>query len=340
MKHIATQKRSAFTLVELLVTMGIIVALAALTAAFVSTGAIDSQRLISSADRTSGWLVIAKNRALRDQAPRGVRFFINGNSVTEAQYIEVPEPWVPNPTLNENEGRIVFIQEADTTTGVVDPSKYRAYYVASSFGEFDQRVKAGSSLYLSDFGQSYQLTVDPTASNVTIGNPASSQPARLLTLSSYPRFNAASSTSPQGTLVTYQFGFQSSARPLLGETPLEIPAGTVIDWRNGPSPTLPSTTSTTINVKDQGGYFDILFAPSGQVLNNSNGYIALWIRDPEKNGNTNPRLPDDATGYDQAGEQVLIVVYTRGGYVSTQPVAPGTKPHLYLTSGINTGTGF
>src|SRR5260370_1288946 len=47
-----------------------------------------------------GWLDIAKQRALRDQAPRGLRLYVSsdpnllaqvGNIVTEAQYIDQPD---------------------------------------------------------------------------------------------------------------------------------------------------------------------------------------------------------------------------------------------------------
>ena len=73
-----TVRRAVFTLVELLVVIALIIVLAALTAAVVQTGMLTSQKVVSAADRASGWLLIAKQRALRDGAPRGVRRLANG----------------------------------------------------------------------------------------------------------------------------------------------------------------------------------------------------------------------------------------------------------------------
>jgi prepilin-type N-terminal cleavage/methylation domain-containing protein len=106
--------RTGFTLVELLVVMSLVVVLAGLTVAVAESGAFGSQKVVSAADRASGWLLIAKQRALRDQRPRGVRFLLspgNGGSPTlnppggnsdpsyyvcrEAQYIEIPDAWAP-----------------------------------------------------------------------------------------------------------------------------------------------------------------------------------------------------------------------------------------------------
>ena len=95
-------------------------------------------------------------------------------------------------------------------------------------------------------------------------------------------------------------------------------------------------------------YFDILFAPSGQVLNTDQGVIALWVRDPDKT--PHPRLKrrpasfttgtpglDDPTVFDAAGEQVLVVVSPRTGLIATQPVTKGSDPHAAAKDGINSG---
>ncbi|MGL6095447.1 MAG: prepilin-type N-terminal cleavage/methylation domain-containing protein, partial [Fimbriiglobus sp.] len=73
----AAGRRPGFTLVELLVAISIAILLAALAAGLINSGAFGSQRVISSADRVSGWLLIAKQRAQRDGQPRGVRFFVS-----------------------------------------------------------------------------------------------------------------------------------------------------------------------------------------------------------------------------------------------------------------------
>ncbi len=93
--HPARTERRGFTLIELLVVMGILVALLALGVMIVPAFKSSSAEL--GATQLQGWLHIAKQRALRDQAPRGLRLFIeptNGSNnhlvVRRAQYIEVP----------------------------------------------------------------------------------------------------------------------------------------------------------------------------------------------------------------------------------------------------------
>ena len=112
--------RRGYTLVELLVVMSLMILLAALAVGVSYSGMVGSQKVISGADRASGWLLIAKQRALRDGAPRGVRFFLNAATApatgfvsTEAQYIEQPDVWVPNPAQEGNPtgARIVFVYQ-------------------------------------------------------------------------------------------------------------------------------------------------------------------------------------------------------------------------------------
>jgi len=194
-------------------------------------------------------------------------------------------------------------------------------------------------------------------------------------LASTPDFSAAgtehpsSLTPPQAltrpvSLTTYKFGFQRPPQPLLGEPALQLTGGTAIDFRDGrltpyktsfggtPGPYNPPTTFGVPVVDDTaavGGLtFDIIFAPSGQVLGNNAGLICLWVRDTSK-GVPHPRL--DATGCDPslvheaAGQQSLVVVNTKNGLITTQevlPPPPGVNPTSYdpyrsAKDGINNG---
>ena len=57
----------------------------------------DDQKSVRSADQISMWLLISKQRAYRDQAPRGVRLVRSvddPNFVKELVYIEQPEDLV------------------------------------------------------------------------------------------------------------------------------------------------------------------------------------------------------------------------------------------------------
>src|SRR5947209_3387422 len=94
--------RRGFTLVELMVVLALIAILGSLTVAFMPSAA-NQERESRAATLLQGWLNVAKQRALRDQAPRGVRLIMAPantvtfggvsppNIVVQCQYIEQPE---------------------------------------------------------------------------------------------------------------------------------------------------------------------------------------------------------------------------------------------------------
>src|SRR5207247_7600319 len=88
-----------FTLVEMLVVIAVMVALLGLVAA-VAPRFNERQRPSKGAGQLQSWLNLAKNRALRDQRPRGLRLpSVTGTTVgtysftyiKELQFIELPE---------------------------------------------------------------------------------------------------------------------------------------------------------------------------------------------------------------------------------------------------------
>lgn len=97
------RNRAGFTLVELLVVIALIAFMATLAVLFFPNAAT-SAREANAAQQLQAWLNTAKQRALRNQRPSGLRlyikqaadqFFINDsqftNVVTECQYIEQPD---------------------------------------------------------------------------------------------------------------------------------------------------------------------------------------------------------------------------------------------------------
>lgn len=344
--------RPAFTLVELLVVMSMVIVLAALAVGVAESGAFGSQKVVSAADRASGWLLVAKQRALRDGRPRGVRFLLSPGGAAdyytsrEAQYIEVPEAWTPNPTALSTGPRIVFVYQ----TG---PSSQQVYFASQNpsdvqaGSEFDQRVTAGYMLWLPELGGNYYVNQVGPVTQVTAGGANLS--ARLLTLGTttgvptYPDLGAAVSpttTPPTATKSTFQFAFVAPPQPLVGEPLLQLTGQTIaIDVRfvqdpptTGPLVVRPlGPLATTGGVTATGTqHFDVLFTPSGQVLGAPGGLIALWVRDQEK-------VADPRGAFDQAGEQVLVAVYPRTGAIATHPVTNGTDPHAAAKDGLNSG---
>ena len=91
--------RPAFTIIELLVAMALAITLLGLAVAVSQSSAFDSYKTVGAADRVSQWMLVAKNRALRDRAPRGVRLIMDstGSTCREIAYIEMPEAYVVPP---------------------------------------------------------------------------------------------------------------------------------------------------------------------------------------------------------------------------------------------------
>lgn len=392
--------RLAFTLIELIVVIAIMIVVMVIGTAVAYSGAFNSQKVVSAGDRASGWLVIAKNRAMRDGVPRGVRFIRNPpshptapNAVTEAQYIEQPDEWAPNPDqeFNPHGPRIIhsyqFPEAAEPNIKYVyfvsfDPTLPSAATHPQNIArqadilEFDQRIFPGDQLLMPEIGGPYRITAiaAPTPSSPdrrlqlndqflpTPVSPVVVPPenCRILTLvtvnypAHYPALGAAHSLpvdpaampiprlNPLGTLTTYKYAFQPKPLPLRGEPLLQLTGTTIIDYQDAPYSLANPQTTLGVSMLTEpfvGQYFDIMFAPSGQVLNNPNGIICLWVRDPEKLSG-NPRLPTDAQGYDLAGEQILVTIYTRTGFIATHPVSALTAtgdPWANAKDGANSG---
>lgn len=332
MTRVRPARRGGFTLVELLVAIALAILLLSLVVGLTSSG-LGSYRTVRSADRVSGWLLIAKSRAIRDGQPRGVRFFRGADGFyREAQYIEVPPPWVPNPLQEANPTgpRIVFSYNTDTPAAPTPPTiiDRHCYFVADSAADlatFDgQGLQAEDVLTLPGIGAAYRLTAAPVAATVAFGGAGVA--CRELTLANWPDLGSATSdaaanvaalpTPRRATVTIYQFGFTARARPLFGEPLLQLSVDTAID----------SAAGTTLGVNTAGD-FDVVFAPSGQVVG-ANSLIALWVRDP-----TRPAWPAA-----NAGEQVLIGVYPKTGLIATHPPAPApADPYQYVKDGLSSG---
>ncbi len=401
--------RGGFTLVELLVVMSLIIVLAGLTVAVAESGAFGSQKVISGADRASGWLLIAKQRAIRDQRPRGVRFLLTqpdptGNptlfAAREAQFIEVPDSFVPDRTKPVGQRAFLayvyqqsaaggplfsdtWITQASYGRSTATPNGRRVFAVFPSpadYAEFSQRVFPGSLLTLPGTGATYRIDqilgpvplsyagtmvqgVDLVLGQNTanVGPPYFPTPttAPLPPAFTYPDFGTAFSPAPvasppQVTAVEYNFaftaGFSSGAtgtggpQPLVGEPVLQLtgqsividvrPANTTFSPITLPGPTVVAPTTAGVSPVPTAApqYFDVLFSPSGQVLGAGDGLICLWLRDGDKT--TDPR---PAGAFDQAGEQVLVTVYTRTGLIATHPVTNGADPFVAAKDGLNSG---
>jgi prepilin-type N-terminal cleavage/methylation domain-containing protein len=148
------RQRPAFTLIELIVVILIILILAGLLVVVVPK-VFERQQASQGAAQVQSWLLIAKQRALRDQAPRGIRLNVsaNGQYVTELQYIEQPEDFYIEGSAITGKTGLTVTMNAIRAGVVVD---FYGGFGAGSSGEWP--VQVGDFLEINGGGPLYVIT--------------------------------------------------------------------------------------------------------------------------------------------------------------------------------------
>jgi prepilin-type N-terminal cleavage/methylation domain-containing protein len=315
------QSRGGYTLIELLVVIALISILAALTIAFFPNAA-SSARESRAAMQVQGWLNVAKQRALRDQAPRGLRLWVTqltpagpdwwlgttpyGNVVTECQYIEQPDDFSggqivshtfqPTPPPPPPLAPAIYTplntlaMTVDPTNGDPNPLYWSVqpgdYIEVLGSGLLRQIVQVGATDIMGKFYPNYIVVTPPAA---------------------VPLFTA-----------TANYRIIRSPRAV-GDEPLKMPDNTVIDLNTNMMFFNPLPIAITDPVSGN-GYVDILFAPSGAVITPgvTTANINLWVRTPDPNFNSN--FPADF----YRGNASIISVFVQTGVVGAYDPVPGT----------------
>ena len=292
--------RSGFTLVEMLVVLSIILTLAVITVLFMPRFG-ERQKVPRGASLLQGWLMMAKQRAIRDRTATGVRLQLSaGNLVRDLQYIRKPDDYSPS-------GLLIGWAPA-TRTCTFGPGVNllgSALSDASSRGDESSLVQAGDYLQLQSGGLVHQI-LEVRASDCKLASD-------LLPP------NVPFPSGPSGGV---RFRIIRQPRLLPGEQPLQLPQDVTID----PSQCLNLPTRLSISAgTSQYGYWEVLFSPSGAVVGQGTGNtpIALRLRDVTQDANT--------------GDQALIAIYPRTGLIANQPVAVGPDPFLFLRDGRSSG---
>ncbi|MFL5329640.1 MAG: Tfp pilus assembly protein FimT/FimU [Gemmataceae bacterium] len=348
--------RRAITLVELLVVMAIMGTLAGIVVLF-GPKMLDQARVPDAARQLQGWLQIARQRAVRDGAPRGLRLVtdpsleptlppINGVQQQDLYhkfvYIEQPEDISVTPFEFTQAQRVSFQNDARTELNrlyTVEASKPAPNF-ASFYQSYRDLVDPGMNpngwqylLWLPgrnlqgtfqkgdiiEFGSSrYYLVTD--AISVPSSNPTDS--VFVLHRTRDEKFVAGQSPPqalPAGRITR---GMQ----PIAGEPELELPSNTAIDVMKILSAKLPNTRSMpapSITAATGAGQFDIVFDRTGQVTGGlgSYGRIILWVRDYSLGETDLPGQPGQPNRYDlPPGDNRLIVIHCRTGQVTAHPV--------------------
>jgi prepilin-type N-terminal cleavage/methylation domain-containing protein len=326
--------RHGFTLIELLVVISFLVVLATLTVA-VLPRLQERARASRGGDLLHGWFLEAKQMALRDRGPRGLRLLVQvdpqyGLVVRQAQYIQQPDNFTGGVLVFDTPGTPTAMQNKATIIGVAldggfpQPPTYPPDLL-------QYPVQPGDYLQVQG-GQAHLIT------HVYPPNPVAGTPGYVLTATTlWDPVNlppAPATATPPYSTAEYQIIRQP--RPITGEPVLDLPNDVVIDMN--PPPNQHSVPDGTVAVTTLSGLsYDILFTPSGTVtgaIGESTGKIILWVRDPGQDP-------------DQPGDQPLIVIFCRtgrsGGYpVNFNPALyptgnPGAFPYYYVLDPRATG---
>lgn len=293
--------RDAFTLIELLVVISIMAVLATLTIAFFPNAA-SAQREARAAMQVQGWLNIAKQRALRDQVPFGIRLIQNTDPfdplaptmVIECQYIQQPDDFTGGvvasvPLLSPIEFLFFVLPGGvDLLNGHVPINLVEQKYWA---------VQPGDSIELLGTGLVRQIVaVDAAAVKVSPPLPYAI------------------------TIPTTSYRIIRAPRPA-GEEKLSLPDNTFIDIGTNANPTYPNPLPPTDPLIGS-GYYDIVFGPSGQVIsrNVATANIHLWVRSP------NQDFPADVF----RGDPTIVSVFVRSGFVGAYPPARTGDPYALV----------
>jgi prepilin-type N-terminal cleavage/methylation domain-containing protein len=246
--------RTAFTLVELLVALGIITILLTLTAVYVVPAFQDNKNVIRGLDRVTTVLLVAKQRALRDQRPVGVRFETDVNGICRTlRYVEQPD--------------LLTGQQANLTAG--NPT-----ITLSGVDLFGSATPGDTANYNVQPGDWIRFITPPpnTSQNVEIVGIASG--------------NSVQVRNPPGTTRTVNlFSIIRQTRPIAGEDVVELPLNVVVNLGQINAlaggtyqvPTHPVGTQI---------FYEIVFGPSGEVFNRSTSTpIVLWVHDETQPAN-------------------------------------------------------
>lgn len=300
------KRRQAFTLVELLVVIGIIVVLAALAASF-APRLSDDTKLSRAVDNLEQWLLTAKMRAKRDSLATGIRLVqAPGDQLgyySQVQYIQQPDSlsggWlsstaIPNSVpygTNFLTGGILQSAGSGTVTFVnVD-------FTLGGLPANEWLVQPGDYLEVRDGGV-YQILI-ATATTVTL-------------------LNAATPLSYDASLTiatpTTNYRIHRQPRILIGEEPLNLPNNFAICAN-----VIPNTIIPGCNVlPGASGNLEILFSPTGAVVgtNAATSTIFLTVFDTTMS-------PFDIN---RAG---IVAVQSRTGFLGAYGVAAGVDPFYF-----------
>lgn len=333
-------RRKAFTLIEMLVVIAIMLALAALAAAF-APRVSDNQRMTRAVDNLEQWLLTAKMRAKRDGLSTGIRFVqAQGDVVgtySQFQYIQQPPPLTGGVCLG---GPPMPIPPLPGVYSYTNPTTLAVNYytgalltsAAAGIVNFDPGsvdftlggtpypnqwlVQAGDYLEINGGGV-YQIGAPVTAPL----NPANTlQLAYAAVPLSYDQALLIPASTP-----TTNFRIIRQPRLLIGEEPLTLPNNYAANFNAIPG-YLPATMGSNVQLGANGIYPEILFSPTGAVVGtnagNSTIIISVW-------DTTMETLDPNRVG--------VVGIQSRSGFIGAYSISLGLDPFYFVRTARESG---
>lgn len=329
-----TARRRGFTLLELMVVIGIMLVLVTMGALFLPN--LDKNKGVpNGTTQIQGWINLMKMQALRDQAPRGIRLIPDPNNpriCTTLQYIEVPEPLsFSGPTIEVN----LFAQGATNPPASQPPTPNYGRGNAILTNTSNPANPVAIPWDGVQPGDYLQISTNPQlVAQIVAINPAN--PFNLVLDRHIPGTEGNNFIKVQGGARVIR-----GPRPLVGEPMLQLHKDIMIDLEQcSPMPINPINFSASVPswntylpwspIQDfslpaapgQPNYYcDILFNSYGAVANAPRGHIGITV-----------------VHRDRPIDRACLVIYTRTGKVTaTVYYDNGGDPYIQAKTGQNPG---
>ena len=324
----STSNRSAFTLIELMVVVSILLVLLTFTATAVNY-AFNGEKVNGAARQVQSYLAGARDRAIHAGEPRGVRFLRdddNPAAVTALLFIGPSETW--------NEGHIRLEREDGDGDGAADSSAATIVAASPDSGWWElakRKTFYGTGLRIripNDRSGSWYTIIgranpavwnadDPPIFNPNDGDATTNDPYPLKIRIS-PAYRDPA-TNPANEVQAFAGGGPSTyslelSNVILPERSVDFPKGTVIDLLSSDVPA--SWKATTRLSTDIPAFNDIMFSPRGTVTGDaaSKGVIHFYVTELNSMD-----LFRQYVGFTGAN-------YPPGGYVVPADELPGMAP--------------
>ena len=309
---LAASNRRAFTLVELLVVLAIVLILAAVTIASVNFS-YNADRMRAGGRQLQSFLMGARDKAIYANEARGVRLLLDPNdnhSVSAVQYIGAPQRETGMLTFNSATTGDTTGRTVSFISGTPWPSLSRRGF-----------LRVGNRIQIpQDTGAWFTISAFNAGSGLILLNRTNPDLA--------------------GTVNPISFTLELASTPLGDAQPVQLPRGTVIDLDGSQIPRVWRPLSLSASYSPQ---MDILFTPRGTVVGDTSalGIVHLMVSDASDvlkwksaiNGrnstsylvNSLPLVPAENTGATPPvvpKDRIIVTITTRTGNVAVYPLNP------------------